>query len=82
MRRRQRRRAVTEEGGGAIAGAPGQTGLMAYFGVDDVDAALEQVRSLGGAAGETLEIAGVGRYVQCTDTEGNAFGLYQDAPGS
>lgn len=71
---------VSESAGGAIVGAPGQKGVMAYFGVQDMDAALAQVRELGGEAGEKLEIPGVGLYAQCTDTEGNAFGLYQDAP--
>ncbi|MDP8908426.1 MAG: VOC family protein [Chloroflexota bacterium] len=69
---------MTYEGGGAIMGVPDQSGLMAYFGVEDVDAALAQVREFGGEAGEKQEISGVGLYARCTDTEGNAFGLYQD----
>lgn len=69
---------MTYEGGRAITGVPDQSALMAYCGVEDVDAALAQVRELGGEAGEKQETSGVGLYAHCTDTEGNPFGLYQD----
>ena len=68
---------MTDEGGGAIYGAPGQKGLMAYFGVTRIAAAIARVRELGGEAGDTQEIPGVGLYAHCADTEGNSFGLYQ-----
>ncbi len=69
---------MTYDAGGAIYGAPGGNGLLTYFGVGDIDAAVERVRELGGESGEKREIPGVGRYAVCTDSEGNAFGLYQD----
>ncbi len=69
---------VTDKGDGAVYGAPGQKGLLAYFGVEDLDAARRRVGELGGSAGETQEMPGIGLYAQCTDSEGNAFGLYQD----
>lgn len=69
---------VTHQGGGAIYGAPSQKGLLAYFGVRDIDAALARVGKLGGEAGPRHEMPGIGLYAHCTDTEGNAFGLYQD----
>jgi uncharacterized protein len=47
------------------------------IGTDDIDAAIARVRELGGEASDAQEIPGVGRYSQCTDTEGNPFGLYQ-----
>jgi predicted enzyme related to lactoylglutathione lyase len=68
---------VTYEPGGAIYGAPGQQGAMVYFGTDDIDAAIARVRELGGEAGDKQEIPDVGLYATCSDTEGNAFGLYQ-----
>ena len=68
---------ITYEGGGAIYGAPGERGLMAYFGVTDIEAAIARVRDLGGEAGEKQEIPGIGLYAHCADTEGNRFGLYQ-----
>src|SRR5687767_10494288 len=51
---------TTLAGGGAIHGAPGQKGLLTYFGVDDIDAALTRVESLGGKAGDKQEIPDVG----------------------
>lgn len=68
--------------GGAIYGMPGQKGLLAYFGVDEIDTAIERVRELGGDADERQEIPSVGRYARCTDTEGNPFGLYQSGGAS
>lgn len=70
---------MTYEGEGAIYGAPGKKGLLPYFGVGEISAAIGRVRELGGEAGESQEIPGVGVYAQCTDTEGNPFGLYQGA---
>ena len=72
---------MASEAGGAVYGASGETGLVAYFGVGDIDDARSRVRDLGGDAGERLEVEGVGRYALCTDTEGNRFGLYEQ-PGS
>jgi hypothetical protein len=69
---------VSESAGGAVHGAPDPSGILPYFGVDDIDAARKRVADLGGTAGERQEIPGVGLYARCTDTEGNAFGLYQD----
>jgi uncharacterized protein len=69
---------VSSDAGGAIHGAADQKGILAYFGVEDVDGARGRVLELGGSAGEVQEIPGVGRYLHCTDTEGNSFGLYQD----
>jgi uncharacterized protein len=63
--------------GGAIYAAAGENGLLAYFGVDDVDGAVARVRELGGEAGPTEELPGIGRYARCTDSEGNRFALYQ-----
>ena len=68
---------MASEAGGAIYGAPGEKGLLAYFGVEDIDAAVARVRALGGEAGTTEEVPGIGRYARCADTEGNPFALYQ-----
>ena len=68
---------VSPEAGGAIHA--GQRGLLAYFGVDDRHGSRTRPRARRRGAGETQEIAGVGRFAICTDTEGNAFGLYEDA---
>ncbi len=46
--------------------------------VDDLDAAAAKVTAAGGKVDtELAPIPGVGRYVNCRDTEGNQFGLLQ-----
>jgi predicted enzyme related to lactoylglutathione lyase len=68
---------MASEAGGAIFPANGEKGPVVYFGVDDVEAARERVRELGGQAEDKQEIPGVGAYAHCTDTEGNPFSLFQ-----
>lgn len=65
------------EAGGAIDGSPGHTGMLVYFGTNDLEGSLARVRELGGESGEPRKIPGIGVYAHCTDLEGNAFGLYQ-----
>jgi uncharacterized protein len=72
---------LTYEGGGAIHPGNVQDGPLVYFGADDIDASVARVRELGGEASDAEEIPGVGSYSRCTDTEGNAFGLYQGEGG-
>jgi uncharacterized protein len=62
--------------GGAVYTAD-KGGILVYFGTSDVDASVARVRELGGEAGDPQEIPNVGRYATCSDTEGNAFGLFQ-----
>jgi uncharacterized protein len=73
---------MTSAGGGAIAGGADEPGLLTYFGVSDVDAAVGRVRELGGESGAPEEIPGVGRYAHCTDHDGNRFGLFEAAADS
>ncbi len=68
---------VAGEAGGAVHAANGHTGALVYFGTEDIAAAVTQVRDLGGAADDPVEMPGIGFSAQCTDTEGNRFGLYQ-----
>ena len=70
---------MSHDVGGAIFSDAEQHGPKVYFGVADIDPAIARVRDLGGTAGEKQEIPGVGWYAECTDTEGNPVGLYQDA---
>ena len=63
--------------GGAVYTNPDGKGILVYFGTSDIGASVARVRELGGQAGEPHEIPNVGRYATCSDTEGNAFGLYQ-----
>lgn len=53
--------------------------MMNYFGVSSLDAAMKQVRSLGGRT-ITDTVPRMGYLVNCIDTEGNAFGLWEEDP--
>jgi len=49
-----------------------------YFGVASIDAAMKQVKSLGGnVVTEKMAVPAMGYLANCTDTEGNPFGLWE-----
>ena len=57
---------------------PGQSTIN-YYTVPSIDEALERVQELGGKiAVPKSTIPHVGYNAQCADTEGNAFGLWQN----
>jgi uncharacterized protein len=69
--------------GGIHGGDPGASPYV-FFEVEDIDAALERVRELGGTAeevdagGEDEEtVARFGRFKLCRDDQGSSFGLRQ-----
>jgi len=64
-----------ESGAALYAGEPGHPNV--YFGVDDIEAATAKVRELGGSAEEKQPVPSMGWFVACTDSEGNAFSLWQ-----
>jgi predicted enzyme related to lactoylglutathione lyase len=66
------------EPGGAVypAESAGQ-GPVIYFGTHDIDAAVAQVRELGGDAQDKEPIPGIGWFARCKDTEGNSFSMFQ-----
>ena len=58
-------------------------GPYVFFAVDDMEAALEKVRELGGRV-EEMEVEGdedsqarFGRFKLCVDDQGSPFGLHQ-----
>jgi predicted enzyme related to lactoylglutathione lyase len=54
---------------------------MNYFGVPDIDAAVKQVRKLGGTTiSGKMAVPQMGYLVNCMDTEGNPFGLWEENP--
>jgi len=68
----------TATGKGGLHGEDPETGITVFFKVDDIDAAVEQVRSLGGTAEDAQpEEIGFGRFALCADDQGVAFGLHQ-----
>lgn len=54
-----------------------------FFAVDDIDAAIERVRELGGTVeeadveGDEDSVARFGRFQLCRDDQGSSFGLHQ-----
>ncbi|MEU2423638.1 VOC family protein [Streptomyces sp. NPDC007851] len=70
---------ATFESGTGYFGSPSQR-TMLNFRVRDLDAMLAQLRARGAdVAGETQEMAGVGRFGWVTDPEGNRIELWQPA---
>lgn len=51
-----------------------------YFGTDDIDATLKQIRDSGGTADEKQPIPTQGWFAACTDPDGNSFSLFQNDP--
>ena len=71
-------RMVQGEPGGAVYQTDDAArGVTIYFGTDDIDASLAKVRELGGSGDDKAPVAGIGWFARCTDTEGNAFSLFQ-----
>ena len=63
-------------------GDPSQK-ITVYIGVDDIDAYLAKVVELGGmVVAPRMPVLGWGHLATCVDTEGNAFGLWQDDSGA
>ena len=66
-----------EPGGAIYPSEEAGTGPVVYFGTEDMDASLDQVRALGGTADDKQPIPTVGWFARCQDTEGNSFSLFQ-----
>ncbi len=53
--------------------------ITCYFGVDSLEAYTAKIRELGGTVVvPKISVPGWGYMANCIDTEGNAFGLWQD----
>ncbi len=66
---------------GGLHGGDEGASIYAFFKVDDLDAALERVRELGGK-GDSMDESGdstakFGRFALCKDDQGSGFGLHQ-----
>lgn len=54
-----------------------------HVGVDSVDKAIRRIEEAGGAVlTQKMPIPGVGYMAYCRDTEGNAFGVYEENPSA
>jgi predicted enzyme related to lactoylglutathione lyase len=60
-----------------IHGGDPNWGFLVYFGVVDLDAAIADVKRLGGVADIATEEPGFGRFCLCRDPQGLRFGLHQ-----
>jgi predicted enzyme related to lactoylglutathione lyase len=73
--------------GGMHGGDPGASPYV-FFEVDDMDAALDRVRELGGRVeemdveGDERSVAEFGRFKLCRDDQGSPFGLHEPPAGS
>jgi predicted enzyme related to lactoylglutathione lyase len=65
------------EGGAVYPQQEGETGLITYFLVDDIDAARQKIQELGGTSEDKAPVPKMGWYSRAQDTEGNAFSLWQ-----
>jgi predicted enzyme related to lactoylglutathione lyase len=71
--------------GGLHGGDPGAAPYL-FFEVEDIEAAIERVRALGGEVedadveGDADSIARFGRFKLCRDDQGSPFGLHQPPP--
>ncbi len=66
-----------ENEGGALQPSENPGNYRVYLDTDDIDGALTKVAEHGGQAGEKTPVPGHGWMAHCTDTEGNAFSLWQ-----
>lgn len=64
--------------GGAVFPSE-KKGMTVYFGTSDIAASIAKIKELGGSSGDPQDIPGVGQYANCTDTEGNGFGLFEQS---
>jgi predicted enzyme related to lactoylglutathione lyase len=69
--------------GGGMHGGDAGASPYVFFGVDDIDAAVQKVRELGGSVeemdveGDEASQARFGRFKLCRDDQGSPFGLHQ-----
>ena len=71
------RMAQTGESSGAAV-FEGDTGAPRYYyDTPDIEAAMAKVKELGGSAGDKMPVPTHGWFSHCTDSEGNAFSLWQ-----
>jgi uncharacterized protein len=69
---------ISEGQGAAVMPSENRSGHPNYyFATDDIGASTATVRELGGTAEDRTAVPGVGWFAACTDSEGNAFHLWQ-----
>jgi predicted enzyme related to lactoylglutathione lyase len=72
---------VGDNAGAALM--PGETGHPNfYFDTEDIDASIATVREQGGTADDKSPVPTHGWFAACSDSEGNAFHLWQSDPAA
>jgi uncharacterized protein len=72
-----------EESGAAIYQSGERDGhAKYYYATDDIEASSATVRELGGTAAPKSPVPTHGWFADCTDSEGNAFSLWQVDPSA
>jgi predicted enzyme related to lactoylglutathione lyase len=72
---------VSDQAGAALMeGEPGHPNF--YFDTNDIDASVVKVRELGGKAEDKMPVPTHGWFAACSDSEGNAFHLWQSDPAA
>ena len=67
---------VSEKSGAALMA--GETGHPSfYLDTNDIDASIAKARDLGGTAADKMPVPTHGWFSACSDSEGNAFHLWQ-----
>ena len=66
--------------GGLFGGGEGHTPSV-YFSVNDIEAAVRQIRELGGEASDPQEIQS-GYMADCSDDQGTRFSIWSPHPGA
>jgi uncharacterized protein len=66
-----------QQGGAILPAGEGAAGIITYFETDDINASVAKVRESGGSSDDPAPIPHVGWFARCSDTEGNAFRLFQ-----
>ena len=66
-----------DQGGAVMPSDKAGSGLIVYMDTDDIESSIARVRELGGSADGKQPVPTHGWFATCTDTEGNAFCLWQ-----
>jgi uncharacterized protein len=69
--------AADDQGGAVMPSDKAGSGLIVYMDTDDIESSIARVRELGGSADDKQPVPTHGWFSACTDTDGNAFSLWQ-----
>ena len=71
-----------DQGGAIMPSETAAASPIVYFDTDDIDASIATVREHGGNAEDKAPVPTHGWFAACSDSEGNAFHLWQSDPAA